>query len=39
MKPINPIRMFNKFDSNQLWVALIIGLMIIGLAIYRMWML
>ena len=39
MKPINQIRMFKKFDSNQLWVALIIGLMIIGLACYRMWML
>ncbi len=39
MKPINRIRMFKKFDSDQLWVALIIGLMILCLAIYRMWML
>lgn len=37
MSSVNRIRMFNKFDSDQLWVALIIGLVILILAIYRMW--
>jgi hypothetical protein len=33
------IPMLKKFDSDQLWVALILGLVILCLAVYRMWML
>ncbi len=29
--------MLKKFDSDQLWIALIIGLAILCLAGYRMW--
>jgi hypothetical protein len=31
--------MLKNFDSDQLWVALIMGLVILCLAGYRMWML
>jgi len=31
------ILMLKKFDSDQLWIALIIGLVILCLAVYRMW--
>jgi hypothetical protein len=31
--------MLKKFDCDQLWIALILGLAILGLAVYRMWML
>jgi hypothetical protein len=33
------IPMLKKFDSDQLWVALILGLVILCLAVYRMWVL
>jgi hypothetical protein len=38
-KPVMRIPMLKKFDSDQLWVALIIGIVILCLAVYRMWML
>ncbi|MFH0994975.1 MAG: hypothetical protein V1844_05690 [Pseudomonadota bacterium] len=38
-KPVMRILMLKQFDSDQLWVALIIGLVILCLAVYRMWML
>ena len=31
--------MLKEFDSDQLWVTLIIGLVILCLAVYRMWVL
>ena len=37
MKPMKDIHMLNKFDSDQLWVALIISLVMICLAAYRIW--
>jgi hypothetical protein len=33
------IAMLKKFNGDQLWVALILGLVILCLAGYRMWML
>jgi len=32
-------RMFKRFDTDQLWVALIIGLVVLCIAVYRMRML
>jgi hypothetical protein len=31
--------MLKNFDTGQLWVALILGLVVLCLAGYRMWML
>ena len=33
------IPMLKNFDSDQLWVALILGLVILCLTVYRMWVL
>jgi hypothetical protein len=38
-KQVSRIRMLKKFDSGQLWVALILGVVVLCLAVYRMWML
>jgi hypothetical protein len=38
-KSAKQFSMLNKFDTDQLWVALILGLVILCLAVYRMWML
>ncbi len=29
------LRMFKRFDTDQLWVALILGLVVLLLAVYR----
>ena len=29
--------MFKKFDSDQSWIALILGVVILCMAVYRMW--
>ena len=29
-------RMFKRFDTDQIWVALILGLVVLLLAVYRM---
>ena len=31
------ILMLNKFDSDQAWIALVLGVVILCLAVYRMW--